>query len=190
MKLKEKNKLNQSHHGIHCRTIPSFNWFSILIHLLILLLLLSGCAALQTREERVRVTIADLRPLESTLMEQRYLVKIRLQNRSKEALTIDGMSFDLDLNGKRFASGVSNQETTVPGFSESILEVKLNSTVFGLIKQFGALRDRQSGSFDYQISGTLSSPDSMLDLPFNEKGEINLLPSSAIPKSSVNPTPK
>jgi LEA14-like dessication related protein len=88
------------------------------------------------------------------------------------------MSFDLDLNGKRFASGVSNQETTVPGFSESMLEVKLSSTVFGLIKQFSALQDRQSGTFDYQISGSLSSPDSLLTLPFNEKGEINLLPNA------------
>jgi LEA14-like dessication related protein len=145
---------------------------------LLLLHILSGCAALQTQEERIRVTIADLRPLESTLMEQRYLVKIRLQNRSREALKIDGMSFDLDLNGKRFASGVSNQETTVPGFSESMLEVKLSSTVFGLIKQFSALQDRQSGTFDYQISGSLSSPDSLLTLPFNEKGEINLLPNA------------
>jgi LEA14-like dessication related protein len=151
---------------------------------LFLLQLISGCAALQTQKERVRVTIADLRPLESTLMEQRYLVRIRVQNRSKEALKIDGLSFDLDLNGKRFASGVSNQETTVAGFSESMLEVKLSSTVFGLIKQFGALQDRQTGVFDYRISGSLSSPDSMLALPFNEKGEVNLLPTSPASKKA------
>jgi LEA14-like dessication related protein len=179
MKSRGKNAVNQSHDGNRPRGIISRNKFSALAILLLLLQILSGCAALQTQEERIRVTIADLRPLQSTLMEQRYLVKIRLQNRSKEALKIDGMSFDLDLNGKRFASGVSNQETTVPGFSESMLEVKLSSTVFGLIKQFGALQDRQNGTFDYQISGSLSSPDSLLALPFNEKGEINLLPSSA-----------
>lgn len=157
-----------------------------LISCLLLLLILSGCAALQPREAQVRVTIADLRPLESTLMEQRYLVKIRLQNRSRDDLKINGMSFDLDLNGKRFASGVSNQETTIPGFSESMLEVKLSSTVFGLIKQFGALQERQAGGFDYQISGSLSSPDSMRALPFSEKGEINLLPSAATP-NKANP---
>jgi LEA14-like dessication related protein len=117
-------------------------------------------------------------------MEQRYLVKIRLQNRSKEALEIDGMSFDLDLNGKRFASGVSNQKTSVPGFSESTLEVNLSSTVFGLIKQFSALQDRQGGRFDYQISGSLSTPESLLSLPFSEKGEINLLPGAAKPNTT------
>jgi hypothetical protein len=64
-----------------------------------------------------------------------------------------------------------------------MLEVKLSSTVFGLIKQFGALQDRQSGTFDYQISGSLSTPDSLLALPFNEKGEISLLPNPATPGS-------
>jgi LEA14-like dessication related protein len=117
-------------------------------------------------------------------MEQRYLVKIRLQNRAKEALKIDGLSFDLDLNGKRFASGVSNQQTTVPGFSESTLEVNLSSTVFGLIKQFSALQDRQGGSFDYRISGSLSTPESLLSLPFSEHGEINLLPGGEKPHST------
>jgi LEA14-like dessication related protein len=147
-------------------------------------LILTSCASLQLLEERVRVTIADLRPLESNLMEQRYLIKVRLQNRSKELLNIDGMSFDLDLNGKRFASGVSSQKVSIPGFSESILEIKLSSTVFGLIKQISVLHDREGGNFDYQFSGNLSSPDNMLPLPFNETGEINLLPSSTIPNKT------
>jgi LEA14-like dessication related protein len=172
------------------RQKQTYSRFKTLFASLLTLLILSGCAGLQTQEERIRVTIADIRPLESSLMEQRYLLKIRLQNRAKEALKIDGMSFDLDLNGKRFASGVSNQETTVQGFSETTLEVKLNSTVFGLLKQFNALQDRQGGSFDYQISGNLSTPGSMLSLPFSEKGEINLLSGSAAPTRNTNPAAK
>lgn len=176
-----KNRVIQTRRRYSGSEAHAFAKLTTCTALLLLLQILSGCASLQTQEERIRVTIADLKPLESTLMEQRYLVKIRLQNRSKEELNIDGMSFDLDLNGKRFASGVSNQVATVQGFSESILEVKLSSTVFGLIKQFGALQDRQNGTFDYQISGSLSTPDSMLSLPFNEQGEINLLPTTVVP---------
>ncbi|MEW8525952.1 MAG: LEA type 2 family protein [Candidatus Thiodiazotropha endolucinida] len=178
--------MNQTYRRYPWRETQALNRLAAFIILSLLLQILSGCASLQTQQERIRVTIADLKPLESTLMEQRYLVKIRLQNRSKEVLRIDGMSFDLDLNGKRFASGVSNQEATVQGFSESMLEVKLSSTVFGLIKQFGALQDRQNGTFEYQISGNLSTPDSMLSLPFNEKGEINLLPTSSMPSKKGN----
>ncbi|MEW8359941.1 MAG: LEA type 2 family protein [Candidatus Thiodiazotropha sp.] len=178
------DKMKQSGHGDWRPLRRSHIGFSSTIMLFYLLLILSGCASLQPREERIRVTIADLSPLESTLMEQRYLLKIRLQNRSKEALNIDGMSFDLDLNGRRFASGVSNQKASIPGFSESMLEVKVSSTVFGLIRQFSALQDQADGSFDYRISGSLSSPDSMLTLPFSEEGEFNLLPGAASPKEA------
>jgi LEA14-like dessication related protein len=154
----------------------NLNRFSAFTLLIFLLTMLSGCASLQPQEDRVRVTIADLRPLASTFMEQRYLVKIRLQNRSREALIIEGMSFDLDLNGRRFASGVSSQKTSIPGFSESTLEVKLSSTVFGLIRQISELQNRQDGSFDYEIKGSLSIPDSLFAIPFSDKGEIDLLP--------------
>ncbi|MEJ2455058.1 MAG: LEA type 2 family protein [Candidatus Thiodiazotropha sp.] len=142
--------------------------------LLVLSLLLSACASLLPKDDRVRVTIVDIRPLESTLMEQRFLVKLRLQNRSREELSVDGMSFDLELNGKDFASGVSNQAVTAPGFGEALIEVKVSSTLFGVIRQIQALQNREPQPFQYRISGSLSSPGSLFGLGFDERGEIDL----------------
>jgi LEA14-like dessication related protein len=137
-------------------------------------LLLAACASLMPQEDRVRVTIVDIRPLESTLMEQRFLVKLRLQNRSREALSIDGMSFDLELNGKAFASGVSNRALTAPGFGEALIELKVSSTLFGVIRQIRTLQSREPQPFGYRISGRLSSPGSLFGLGFDERGEIDL----------------
>ena len=145
-----------------------------LVALLSLLLLLSACASMMPRDDWVRVTIVDIQPLESTLMEQRFLVKLRLQNRAGEALTINGMSFDLDLNGKGFASGVSNQEVTAEGFGEALMEVKVSSTLFGVLRQIQSLQNREPQPFQYRISGSLSSPDSFFGLGFSESGEIDL----------------
>ncbi len=142
--------------------------------LLVMSLLLAACASLMPQEDRVRVTIVDIRPLESTLMEQRFLVKLRLQNRSREALVVDGMSFDLELNGKDFASGVSNREATAPGFGEALIEVKVSSTLFGMIRQIQTLQNREPQPFQYRISGRLSSPGSLFGLGFDERGEIDL----------------
>ncbi len=145
-----------------------------LLPLLFLSLLFSACASLMPQDDRVRVTIVDIRPLESTLMEQRFLVKLRLQNRSREALSIDGMSFDLELNGKDFASGVSNQAITVEGFGEALLEVKVSSTLFGVLRQIQTLQNQQPRPFQYRISGSLSSPGSLFGHRFSESGEIDL----------------
>ena len=151
------------------RTLPCNLLLSIL-----LTLLLGACASLAPQEDRLRVTLVDIRPLESTLMEQRFLVKLRLQNRSREALAIDGMSFDLELNGRDFASGVSNQAVTAPGFGEALIDVKISSTLFGMIRQIQTLQNREPQPFQYRISGSLSSPDSLFGLGFSESGEIDL----------------
>ncbi len=140
----------------------------------LLLTLLAGCAAMQPQEDRVRVTLVDIQPLEATLLEQRFLIKLRLQNRAREPLAVDGMSFDLDLNGKAFASGVSNQPVTAPGFGEALLAVKVSSTLFSLIRQIQTLQNQQPKPFAYRISGRLSSPGSLFGLPFDEQGEIDL----------------
>jgi LEA14-like dessication related protein len=144
------------------------------LSVLMLALLLGACASMRPKSDRIHVTIVDIKPLRSTLMEQRYLIKLRLQNRSREALVIDGMSFDLDLNGKAFASGVSNAAITAPGFGEALIEVKVSSTLFGVIRQIQTLQGKQPQPFHYRISGSLNSPDSLFGLGFSESGEIDL----------------
>lgn len=141
---------------------------------LLLVGLLSSCATLDPNTERVKVTIASITPLESTLMEQRFMVKLRIQNRSQKPMTIDGMSFDLELNGKDFASGVSNQRVTAPAYGEAMLDIKASSTIFGVIRQIRSVQELNGKPFLYDISGALNSPDSFFTVRFRESGEIDL----------------
>jgi LEA14-like dessication related protein len=144
--------------------------------LLLCLIGLTACATLGEREQRLKVTMSSIIPLESTLMEQRYLIKLRIQNRSNKPLTIDGVSFDLELNGKAFASGVSNQQANAAAYGEALLEVKVSSTIFGVIRQIQSIQELGGKPFEYQISGNLSTPDSFFNLPFRESGEIDIGP--------------
>ena len=173
----QQNK-QASHQPLVNQTQHPFSDYSRLRVLICILILsiLSACATLGEPEERIKVTITNIKPLESTLMEQRYLIKLRIQNRSRDPLTIDGVSFDMDLNGKAFASGVSNQNVTAPAYGEALLEVKASSTLFGVIRQIQSLQENEGKSFQYAISGNLSTPDSFLRVPFKESGEIDLIP--------------
>jgi LEA14-like dessication related protein len=141
---------------------------------LLLLGIVSGCATLYPQQERVKVTIANITPMDSTLMEQRFLVRLRIQNRTQKPMTIDGMSFDLELNGKDFASGVSNQQVTATAYGEALLDVKVSSTIFGVIRQIQSVQKLKGKPFHYEISGRLSSPDHFFTVPFRESGEIDL----------------
>ena len=138
------------------------------------LLVLSGCASVVPQADQFKVNISSMRMLESTLMEQRFQVSLRVMNRGREAVSIDGMSFDIELNGKDFASGVSNEKVTIPAFSEGIVSVNVTSTIFGIIRQLQGMQQNKTETFHYQISGSIYPSNSLLSIPFKEEGEIDL----------------
>ncbi len=142
--------------------------------MVILFLLINACASIAPQPDQFKVNISSIHMSESTLMEQRFLVALRVMNRGRNAVSIDGMSFDIELNGKDFASGVSNEKVTIAAFSEAIVKVSVTSTIFGIIRQLHGLQQNKSNPFRYQISGSIYPSNSLLSIPFKEQGEIDL----------------
>jgi LEA14-like dessication related protein len=142
--------------------------------LALMLLFLAACAGVDAYRDPIRVTVSNIQVLESTLLEQLYLVTLRIQNRNEEPLSIRGGSFDLEINGKDFGSGVTDQAVTVPAYSDAKIEVRMVSTVFGVLRLIQGMRERTDGSLQYEISGRLSAEGALGGLPFREAGEISL----------------
>jgi LEA14-like dessication related protein len=142
--------------------------------MLVLVFFLNACAGLQPRDDSIRVNLSNLKMLESTLFEQRFEATIRVQNRSQSELNIKGLSYDLSLNDKDFASGVSNQKTTIAALSEGVISINLTSTLFGLIRQFNSIQQLQSKPFRYELYGSVYTDNDLFGLSFSENGEIKL----------------
>ncbi|WP_214660484.1 LEA type 2 family protein [sulfur-oxidizing endosymbiont of Gigantopelta aegis] len=141
---------------------------------ILLIVFLFGCAGIETRPAQFKINIAAMKPLQSTLMEQRYQVDLRIMNRSNEEFSIDGFSFDVELNGKDFASGVSNEAFNLPALSEKVVSVEITSTIFGLVRQFNSFQKLNTEPFKYELSGSVYTRGSLFGIKFNEQGEINL----------------
>ncbi len=153
---------------------------------LFVLWVLAGCASLGTQRESPRVTVSAIQIVEATLLEQVYAITLRIQNRSERELGIRGGSFDLALNGKDFGSGVTNQQVSVPPYSDAQIEVRMVSTVFGWVQLIQGLQARQGQSLVYEISGRFSVDGGFGGVAFREVGEIELptaMPNS-LPESS------
>ena len=146
--------------------------------LLLIALLLSACASMLPTSDSLKVNLSAMQMLESTLMEQRYRIRIRVQNRSRSALHVEGMIFDLELNGKEFASGVSSQAVTIEPLSEALLSVDLTSTLFGLVRQIRSMQQLQDKPFSYLFSGVVYTREATFGTTFREQGEIDLRPPS------------
>ncbi|MCP3849626.1 MAG: LEA type 2 family protein [Gammaproteobacteria bacterium] len=145
-----------------------------ILYYLSLILSLTACAGLETKPAQFKINISSMQVLESTLMEQRYQISLRIMNRSNEALDVNGMSFDVELNDRDFASGVSNASFTLAPLSEKVVDVTVTSTIFGLIRQVNAMKELKSKPFNYELSGHIYSSNNLFGIPFEEKGEVNL----------------
>ena len=139
-----------------------------------LLLMISGCAGLLRSHDAVRVTVSDIRVLESTLLEQLYEVTLRIQNRHDQEIVVRGGSFDLEINGKDFGSGVTDSQVTVAAYSDAQIDVRMVSTLFGMLRLINSLQERNGEALGYEISGRFSIEGRFGGIGFHEAGEVAL----------------
>lgn len=141
--------------------------------LLACLLLPGGCASLP-RSEPIEVIVAGVEPLQGEGLEMRLLVKLRIQNPNDRPLNFNGVSVRMDLQGKRFATGVSDAVGGVPRFGETVVDVPVSISLFrGARQAIGAVTDGHRNKFAYEVSGKLAGPgfDSQ---HFRSSGELKL----------------
>ena len=135
-------------------------------------LMMSACAAWRIREP-LSVTIADITPLEMTVLEQRYAVKVRLLNPNDVEIAFDGVAFDLEINGKPFAKGVSNQGGVVPRFGEALIDLQVVSGLQHILRQIAELQKGDRTGISYRVKGQLHLPGALGSIPFQSSGELN-----------------
>ena len=135
--------------------------------------LFGGCASLQGREP-IQVIIAGVEPLQCEGLELRMLVKLRIQNPNDLPLDFNGVSVQMDVQGKRFATGVSDHGGTVPRFGETIVDVPVSISVFRIARQaIGVMTDEYRGKIAYEMTGKLAGP-AFNSLRFKSNGELTL----------------
>ena len=139
---------------------------------------IAGCAGLPSGMQPPSVTIADFDVGNAGLFEQQFNLRLRIQNPNPDEFKVDGLAFDLDINGQPFAKGVGNQPVIVPRYGSGFMTVEAVSTLGGLIRQFGRLIEGNR-LFKYRIKGMLSITAGPR-VPFEETGEFDF--KSLLPK--------
>lgn len=146
-----------------------------LLGVLFLSLAAAGCASVASLEApEVRVTSLQLLEAESSSMEQRFAVGLRLINPNNKDITIDGLDFELALNERRLARGVSNESFELPRLGEAETRVVVTTSVFDLLRQAVELGGRRDQPMDYRVHGRLHLGSGFLRrLPFDYSGTLS-----------------
>jgi LEA14-like dessication related protein len=132
----------------------------------------TGCATLQ--RDPLQVMVAGIEPLQGEGMELRLLVKLRVQNPNDAALDYNGVALEMEVQGKTFATGVSDAHGSVPRFGESVIEVPVTVSAFRMARQaFGLMHGGLGGKISYELSGKLNR-SGFSTIRFQNKGEFEL----------------
>ena len=137
-----------------------------------LLGLLSACAGLTERPEPPQVSLANINIMELGIFEQRYGLRLRIQNPNSFALPLAGMSYQLYINGESFAHGVSSDRVTIPAFGENVVDVDVVSSLTQLAKQLTDLGAQARPSVKYRLEGKVKLDNFVGNIPFNYEGEV------------------
>ncbi len=147
---------------------------SVLLVLLAVEALLSGGCTTTPQREPIEVIMVGVEPLQGQGLELRMLLKLRIQNPNDLPLDFNGVSVQLDVQGKRFATGVSDAVGSVPRFGETIVSVPLSISVFRIARQaMDVILNEYRGKLEYEMTGRLSG-SAFNSMRFNSKGEFAL----------------
>jgi LEA14-like dessication related protein len=147
-------------------------------------ILLGACAALQ-RTDPLQVTVAGIEPMQGQGMELRMLVKLRIQNPNDAPIEYDGVSVKIDVQGKTFATGVSDESGSVPRFGESVISVPVTTSAMRMVHQaFGMMGGKKFEKITYSLAGKLNGP-TFSSVRFETTGDLEL---PTAPPPGVNPT--
>lgn len=122
------------------------------------MLQIAGCASLQGREP-IQVIVAGVEPLQGEGLELRMLVKLRIQNPNDLPLDFNGVAVQMDVQGKPFATGVSDAVGSIPRYGEVVVGVPMSVSVIRIAHQaIGVMTHEFRGKLAYEITGKLAGP--------------------------------
>ena len=132
-----------------------------------------GCASM-TRDP-LQVTVAGIEPIPGEGMELRMLVKLRVQNPNDAPVDYNGVALEIDVQGKTFATGVSDAAGSVPRFGEAVIEIPVTVSAFRMARQALGLMGGGGtpGKISYEMAGKLNG-SGFSTVRFRDKGDIEL----------------
>ncbi len=143
---------------------------------LFVVVVFTGCAGIGRYSETPYITLSNINLLNMGVFEQRYRIMMRVQNPNDVAIPIKGMSYQIVINEKDFARGVSNKSFIVPAFGEEVIELEATSDLNSIRSQFQNLMAGGIRKVSYRLIGKAKVENRIRRLPFEYIGGLDLHP--------------
>lgn len=139
--------------------------------LLAIVLLAGGC----TQLERPDVLVTNVSPLESTMLEYRVKIALRILNPNDREIAVRGLDLRLEVNDQTLARGVAGEPFVIPALGEAETTLNASTTMFDVWRQLMVMSRNQGQAVDYELSGRLHLEGGFPgSIPIQSTGRIDL----------------
>ena len=143
--------------------------------LLFLVLLISGCATLAPSYEEPSLTVTSFKLLPAKGFEQPFAIGLKLINPNSTALNINGMSYQLKVEGHKLSQGVTRDIPLTPAYGESEFKVIVSTNLFSGLKLLQDVMQNPRDTVSYELVAKLDVGWTWLPkLTVTQAGQISL----------------
>lgn len=140
-----------------------------------LLLLVAGCTTIDDVRQPT-VSLVDLAIGRPGLLNQELVLTLRVGNPNDFAIPLEGLALTLEVNGREFAEGLSDQSVSLPRLGYAEVTVHATAGTLDILRELIALGEKDR--IDYRISGTayVGTPIGRRAVPYERDGALSILP--------------
>ena len=142
----------------------------------LIIILLTGCAGLQSDYETPSFIINNFRALSSEGIAPQFEIGLHIINPNRKALELAGISYSVELEGHKILTGVSNKLPVVDAYGESDVTLVATAGLFNSISLLADLMREQRSSFKYVLNVKMDIVGLRRNIHSRKEGTISLAP--------------
>tara|TARA_R110001592_G_scaffold38609_2_gene127291 strand:+ start:3488 stop:3952 length:465 start_codon:yes stop_codon:yes gene_type:complete len=142
--------------------------------LLLMSILITGCATLTEPMDPPRVSLEDFSSLPSEGAGPRFQIKLRIQNPNEQTLNIAGISYGIELAGQEVITGVSKDIPVIEGYSEGVVTLDASLQLFKVLRLLASLGQTTTDDLTYRFTAKIDFKGLIPTQRVEEEGQITL----------------
>ena len=137
-------------------------------------LTLISCVPLLSQFETPRVSVSSFEVVQGNSIVPTFRIGLHVINPNRVALKMQGLSYNVELEGHRVLSGVSNQLPEIEAYGEGDVALFARPDLFSTISLFTDLMNQPRDKFTFNLDAVLDVGGLIPKIHVNKKGEIAL----------------
>ena len=142
--------------------------------LLSILCLAVACAPLLPTFETPTVSVSSFRVLPGNSIVPTFEIGLHVANPNRLPLKLAGLSYNVELEGYRILSGVSNQLPVIAAYGEGDVLLQAQPDLLNTIGLFTRLMNRPQDNFSYNLEALLDVGGLIPKIRVSKEGSLSL----------------